>query len=101
MPKARRLTTAGFLFCPARGITQTANAVYVQTLFRGWPNVDDPERRSMPPDPMVDRLPPHSRDAEEGVLGGILRDPEILSSVIQIIRADNFYFDAHQKTFQA
>ena len=55
----------------------------------------------MPPDPMVDRLPPHSRDAEEGVLGGILRDPEILSSVIQIIRADNFYFDAHQKTFQA
>lgn len=52
-------------------------------------------------DPMTDRLPPHSREAEEGVIGGLLRDPDVLSSVLQIIRADNFYFDAHQKVFQA
>ena len=37
-------------------------------------------------DPMVDRLPPHSREAEEGVIGGVLRDPDTLSSVLQIIR---------------
>lgn len=52
-------------------------------------------------DAMTDRLPPHSREAEEGVIGGLLRDPDVLSSVLQIIRADNFYFDAHQKVFQA
>ena len=52
-------------------------------------------------DPLADRLPPHSREAEEGVIGGVLRDPDVLSSVQSIIRADNFYFDANQKIFQA
>jgi replicative DNA helicase len=53
------------------------------------------------PDPMTDRLPPHNKEAERGVLGGILRDPETLNEVLEIITVDNFYFDAHQKVFQA
>ncbi|VTT97276.1 dna helicase : Replicative DNA helicase OS=Rhodopirellula europaea 6C GN=RE6C_00217 PE=4 SV=1: DnaB: DnaB_C [Gemmataceae bacterium] len=52
-------------------------------------------------DPMTDRLPPHNRDAERGVIGGILRDPDVLPTVQQTIKADNFYFDAHQKIYQA
>ncbi len=48
-----------------------------------------------------DRLPPQSREAEKGVLGSVLRDNAVLSDVLQIIRPDNFYFDAHQKVFQA
>jgi replicative DNA helicase len=55
----------------------------------------------MSADPMLERLPPHNKDAERGVLGGILRDPDTLATVQQIIRADNFYFDHHQKIFQA
>jgi replicative DNA helicase len=53
------------------------------------------------PDPMTDRLPPHNKEAEKGVLGGVLRDPDELPAVQQILRADNFYFDAHQKIYQA
>lgn len=52
-------------------------------------------------DPLADRLPPQNRDAERGVIGGILRDPDTLPTVQQIIVADNFYFDAHQKIYQA
>jgi replicative DNA helicase len=46
-----------------------------------------------------DRLPPQSRDAERSVIGSVLRDNAVLSELLQIIRPDNFYFDAHQKIF--
>src|SRR5262249_36744272 len=48
-----------------------------------------------------DRLPPHSRDAERSVLGSALRDNAVIDDVIQILRAENFYLDAHQKIFNA
>ena len=51
--------------------------------------------------PSHDRLPPQSRDAERSVLGSMLRDNAVINDVLQILRTDNFYFDAHQKIFQA
>jgi replicative DNA helicase len=47
----------------------------------------------------ADRLPPQSRDAERSVLGSCLRDNQVISDLLNIIRPDNFYFDAHQKIF--
>src|SRR5690349_11969867 len=52
-------------------------------------------------DQLTDRLPPQNREAERGVLGGILRDPDTLPTIQQILIADHFYFDAHQKIYQA
>ena len=47
----------------------------------------------------ADRLPPQSKEAEMGVIGSVLRDNFVLSDILQIIRQDNFYFDAHQQIF--
>jgi replicative DNA helicase len=51
--------------------------------------------------PEAERLPPQSRDAERCVLGSLLRENAVIADVVQIIRQENFYFDAHQKIFQA
>jgi replicative DNA helicase len=56
----------------------------------------------MPPDQGgTDRLPPQSREAERCILGSLLRDNGVIGDVLQIIREENFYADAHQKIFNA
>src|ERR1700694_547516 len=49
----------------------------------------------------LERLPPQSREAERCVLGSMLRDNGVIGDVVQILRPDNFYADAHQKIYQA
>jgi replicative DNA helicase len=56
----------------------------------------------MPPEPEGERsLPPYSRDAEQAVLGSMLRDNAVIGDVIPVVRVENFYTDAHQKIFKA
>jgi replicative DNA helicase len=50
----------------------------------------------MPPE---ERTTPHSRDAERCLLGSMLRDNAVIGDVLQIVRQENLYFDAHQKIF--
>ncbi|WP_044641401.1 replicative DNA helicase [Risungbinella massiliensis] len=47
-----------------------------------------------------DRLPPHNIDAEQAVLGAILLQPDVVVSVNEIIRAEDFYRQAHQKLYR-
>src|SRR5207248_2333031 len=59
-------------------------------------------RSAMPPDKEgPERLPPQSREAECSVLGSMLRDNAVIGDVVQVIRTEDFYADAHQKVFQA
>jgi replicative DNA helicase len=50
---------------------------------------------TMPP------LPPHSKEAEQALIGGLLRDPETMHDVLDVISAEALYFDSHQKLFSA
>lgn len=48
---------------------------------------------------ILDRLPPHSLEAEMGVLGSILLDPNMCDDVALVLRPEDFYSDAHQKLY--
>jgi replicative DNA helicase len=48
---------------------------------------------------ILDRLPPQNLDAEKGVLGSILLDPQMCDDVALILRAEDFYAEANQKLF--
>jgi replicative DNA helicase len=44
---------------------------------------------------ILDRLPPQNLDAEKGVLGSLLLDPEVCDDVALIIRSEDFYAPAN------
>lgn len=45
--------------------------------------------------------PPRNLDAERALLSAMLADPACIDNVTPILNAADFYFDAHQKLFQA
>jgi replicative DNA helicase len=48
----------------------------------------------------TDRSPPFNRDAECSVLGSMLRDNDVIDDVVQILKENHFYTDAHQKIWR-
>ncbi len=55
----------------------------------------------MPADDVVRRLPPQSLEAEESVLGGALLDNTAIDRVLEFVRPDDFYREAHRRIFRA
>lgn len=47
------------------------------------------------------RIPPHSIDAEQSVLGSILLDKDAIVVVSEIIKSEDFYKDAHKEIYEA
>ncbi len=47
------------------------------------------------------RLPPHSEDAERSLLGAILLEGDVLTTVLPLVKAEDFYATAHQRIFEA
>src|SRR5512143_2562568 len=44
---------------------------------------------------------PHSREAEEAVVGAVLINPEVYYDVAQFLSADDFYIHRHQWVWEA
>ena len=49
----------------------------------------------------LDRVPPQNLDAEQGVLGSMLLDRDAIARVVELIRAEDFYRDAHRRIFES
>ena len=47
------------------------------------------------------KLPPHALDLEESVLGALMLEKEALTNIIDILKPENFYKDAHKEIYQA
>ncbi|HWE23411.1 MAG TPA: replicative DNA helicase [Myxococcales bacterium] len=47
------------------------------------------------------RMPPQNLDAERSVLGGVLLDNAALNDVLEVLKPEDFYRDAHRKVFEA
>jgi len=47
------------------------------------------------------KLPPHSIEAEESVLGGVLIENSVLDTVVELLRPEDFYREAHRKIMRA
>jgi replicative DNA helicase len=51
--------------------------------------------------PILDRMPPHSIEAEEAVLGSVLIDPEAIYRVSSFLKSDDFYIVKNQWVWDA
>jgi len=52
-------------------------------------------------EPKIGRVPPHSDEAEQAVLGSLLIDPRRLVDVIDLIRPEDFYNPRHVLIYEA
>ena len=56
-----------------------------------------PEETTAPAAPSI----PHSREAEEAVVGAVLINPEVYYDVAQFLQADDFYIHRHKWIWEA
>jgi|LFRM01.1.fsa_nt_gb replicative DNA helicase len=47
------------------------------------------------------RIPPHSLEAEQSVLGSMLLDKEAVAAAAEVLQGEDFYSDAHKEIYEA
>ena len=50
---------------------------------------------------LIDRVPPHSTEAEQSVLGSLLLDKELLPDIAGKLNSEDFYMEQHREIFEA
>ncbi len=67
-------------------------------------NKDRKTRRKSPADlggMVFGKIPPQAKELEEAILGAIMLEKSAFDTVIEILKPECFYVDAHQKIFKA
>ncbi|MCF0136627.1 MAG: replicative DNA helicase [Lachnospiraceae bacterium] len=55
----------------------------------------------MPEENLVPRIPPHSDEAEQSVLGSVLMDPDAVAAAAENLKPEDFYDPKHKEIFEA
>ncbi len=55
----------------------------------------------MPEEALVPRIPPHSQEAEQSVLGSVLMDQDAVASAAENLMPEDFYDPKHREIFEA
>ncbi len=50
---------------------------------------------------LTDRVPPHSTEAEQSVLGSLLLDKDLLPDIAGKLKSEDFYMEQHREIFEA
>lgn len=50
---------------------------------------------------IIGRIPPHSLEAEQSVLGSMIIDKEAINTAVEVIRPNDFYREAHREIFES
>ncbi|MBO9684201.1 MAG: replicative DNA helicase, partial [Flavisolibacter sp.] len=67
-------------------------------------NRDKKNRRKTSPDlstMIYGKVPPQAKELEEAVLGAVMLEKGAFDTVIEILKPECFYVDAHQRIFKA
>ena len=51
--------------------------------------------------PITERIPPQNIEAEQAVLGAMLLEKRAIGEAMELLRADDFYREAHRLVFEA
>ena len=49
----------------------------------------------------IGRIPPHSIEAEQSVLGALLLDKEAINTAVEHLKSDDFYKEANREIYEA
>jgi len=49
----------------------------------------------------IGKIPPHSIEAEQAVLGAVLLDREAIISASEFVNPEDFYKDSHREVYRA
>ena len=64
-------------------------------------NTNEARTRTAAPVSTTGRVPPHDLDAEAAVLSAVLLDTSALDRVLELLRPEHFYSEAHRRIFEA
>lgn len=71
---------------------------YIRSI--SWVGLAPNQEYAVSANPPVDRVPPQNLEAEQSILGSMLLERDAIARVVELVRAEDFYRDAHRRIYE-